>query len=220
MTPERWQRIEELFAVAKPLSVEERRSYLANSCADDPELRREVERLLFSHDQAPSFIETPALEIAASQLANSQQIPVGKTIGRYRILSLIGVGGMGAVYLAEDTALGRKVALKLLLPSYASKDHDSLRRFQNEARAASALNHPNTAHIYEIGETDGSNYIAMEYVEGQSLDSRINGSPLDSMELLDVGIQVADALHEAHQKGITHRDIKSANIIIGPQGRV
>lgn len=198
-----------------------RSAFLNEAVADDPDLRSEIDGLLLSHERGADFIEIPALEVAASTLAEEQAQAVrGKVIGRYRILQSIGAGGMGEVYLAEDITLGRKVALKVLLPTYAEKDRDSLRRFQQEARAASSLSHPNTAHVYEIGEADGSNFIAMEYVEGELLESRINGRPVDCAELVEIGIQVADALDEAHSKGIAHRDIKSANIIITPRGRV
>lgn len=198
-----------------------RSAFLDTFLADEPELRSEIELLLSSHEMGTDFIEKSALEVAASALAEEQCRAIrGKIIGRYRILESIGAGGMGEVYLAEDDSLGRKVALKVLLPAYAEKDRDSLRRFQQEARAASALSHPNTADIYEIGEADGINFIAMEYVEGELLESRINGRPLDCGELVEIGIQIADALDEAHSKGIAHRDIKSANIIITTRGRV
>jgi serine/threonine protein kinase/Tol biopolymer transport system component len=143
----------------------------------------------------------------------------GTRLGRYEVRSKIGEGGMGEVYLAEDTQLSRRVALKLL-PAQAMREHESLRRFQQEARAASALSHPNIAHIYEIGESDGVNFIAMEYVAGQSLNERINRRPLPASEVAHIGAQVADALDEAHQAGVTHRDIKSANVMLTARGRV
>src|SRR5688572_354460 len=163
MTPERWQKTEDIFHSAAALPAAERKAFLLEACANDEALLAEVERLLASHETASGFIEGSALEVAAGELAEARADAMqGKVVGRYQILRLISEGGMGEVYLAEDTALGRKVALKVLLPTYADKDRDSLRRFQQEARAASALSHPNTAHIYEIGESDGANFIAME----------------------------------------------------------
>ncbi|MDQ3748717.1 MAG: serine/threonine protein kinase, partial [Acidobacteriota bacterium] len=143
----------------------------------------------------------------------------GEKLGHYQILEKLGEGGMGEVYLAEDTKLGRRVALKLL-PSSATANADNLRRFEQEARAASRLNHPNIAHIYEIGESEGIHYIAMEYVEGVSLDEKIAGKPLPISEIVQIGAQIADALDEAHSQGITHRDIKSQNVMITKRGRV
>ena len=142
-----------------------------------------------------------------------------KAVGPFRILSRLGVGGMGEVYLAQDSRLGRKVALKIL-PEYSSGDQDRVARFKQEAKAASALNHANVATIYETGEAEGIVYIAMEYVEGETLDAKVSGPPLDSTEIIEIASQVADALDEAHSRGITHRDIKSANIMLTARGQV
>ena len=144
---------------------------------------------------------------------------VPETISYYRIDKKLGAGGMGEVYLAEDTRLERTVALKIL-PLDLASDKERMRRFVQEARAASGLSHPNVAHIYEIGESDGTNFIAMEYVEGETLANRIGGEPLDTSQILDVSLQTADALDESHSKGIVHRDIKPANIMITPRGQV
>ncbi len=152
-------------------------------------------------------------------MSRDLSLQTGAKIGRYEIRSLLGVGGMGEVYLARDTQLDRSMALKILTREVA-QDQQRLHRFLQEARAASALSHPNVAHIYEIGEAQGAHFIAMEYVEGSPLDKKIHERPLGVIDLLDIAIQVADALDEAHSKGITHRDVKSSNIMITARGRV
>ena len=146
-------------------------------------------------------------------------IEPGQSLAHYRVLSKLGSGGMGEVFLAEDTRLRRKVALKILLPEVAG-DPDRLARFLQEARAASALSHPNAAHIYEIGEAAGSEFLAMEYIEGETLESRLTGDPLPLSEIVSVATQVASALEAAHARGIVHRDIKPANLMIGARGHV
>src|ERR1700693_5279542 len=142
-----------------------------------------------------------------------------ETLAHYRILSLLGKGGMGEVFLAEDTRLHRRVALKVLLPEVAA-DSERLARFVQEARAASALSHPNAAHIYEIGEANGAHFLAMEYFEGQTLEARLAGEPMPFAEIVSIGAQVADALDAAHARGIAHRDIKPANLIVDARGHV
>src|ERR1700722_8981386 len=142
-----------------------------------------------------------------------------ETLAHYKVLSLLGKGGMGEVFLAEDMRLHRKVALKVLLPEVAD-DKEKLARFVQEARAASALSHPNAAHIYEIGEANGRHFLAMEFIEGQTLETRLNGNPLPMAEILAIASQVADALDAAHARGIVHRDIKPANLMIDPRSHV
>ena len=146
-------------------------------------------------------------------------IASGQRLGHYSLVSALGSGGMGEVYLAHDTRLGRHVALKFL-PASLRKDAERLRRFQHEARAASTLNHPNVATIYEIGEAEGVTFIAMEYIDGVTLDKKISEGPVAASEILDISIQIADALDDAHGRGVVHRDIKSANIMITPRGQV
>src|SRR3984957_12120480 len=143
----------------------------------------------------------------------------GSLIAHYRVLSRLGEGGMGAVYLADDTRLGRRVALKVLPPNVAA-DPDRMHRFVQEAKLASALTHPNVAYIYDIGEDGGHRFLAMEYVEGEPLSVRLGRGPLGFSELLSVGMQVADALDDAHSKGIVHRDIKPSNLMLTPRGHV
>lgn len=219
MTPERWQQIDTLLHAALSRRAPERAEFLQQACAQDEDLRLEVESLLASHDEAGSFLAQPALEIAAESVAAQTNALTGQMVGHYRILAALGAGGMGEVYLAQDTELGRKVALKLL-PEYALADPERVRRFRQEARAASALSHPNIAHIYEIGEADGATFIVLEYIEGQTLAAHIAGRPLPNLEIINIALQVADALDEAHTSGIIHRDIKSANIMLTRRGGV
>jgi serine/threonine protein kinase/Tfp pilus assembly protein PilF len=220
MTPERWRQVEQVYHSALEREESQRSSFLKEACADDEVLRREVESLLAHKDQAESFIEVPALETAAKGLATSQhQSLIGRQVGPYKIHSLLGVGGMGEVYLAQDPRLDRAIALKIL-PAELASDPDRIRRFIREAKAASCLKHPNVATIYEIGKSDAFHFIAMEYVEGQTLAVKINGRPLPIAEIVDIGIQVADAMDEAHRKGITHRDIKPANLMLTSREQV
>ncbi len=220
MTSERLQQIEEVFHAACERAPGEGAAFVSEACGDDDSLRREVEALLAADGAAQSLIEAPAYAVAAPLLAGGTAPSLlGKSIGHYQIISLMGKGGMGEVYRARDIKLDRTVALKIL-PEEMSADGERMRRFNREAKAASALNHPNVAHIYEIGEAEGLNFIAMEYVEGQTLDARINGRPLPVSEVVEIGSQIADALDEAHRKGITHRDIKPANVMVNERGQV
>ena len=218
MTPERYQQIDQLADAALELGVEERAAFLDQACAGNEELRGQVERLLSAHEHEDSFLSAPALEVIAQGMAAAQaQSLIGRQLGHYQILSLLGAGGMGEVYMAEDTILGRKVALKLL-PAEFTRDQDRLRRFKQEARAASSLNHPNIITIYEIGETDGIHFIATEFIDGQTLRQHSAQGPLELFAALDIGIQTAAALGAAHEAGIAHRDIKPENLMLRPDG--
>src|SRR5262245_5044175 len=183
MKPERWRQVDHLFQAALERAPEERTAFISEACGGDDSLRREVEALLAADGDAGSLIEAPAYALAAPLMVKSHaQSLLGKTIGHYQIISLLGKGGMGEVYRARDTKLDRVVALKVL-PEAMSADEERMRRFSREAKAASALNHPNVAHIYEIGEVNGVSFIAMEYVEGQTLAAKINGQPLTVNEI-------------------------------------
>jgi serine/threonine protein kinase/tetratricopeptide (TPR) repeat protein len=221
MTPERWQQVEKVYHSALELAENERPAFLEKACAGDRALRQEVESLLDHQKQTKKFFEAPALVMAAQgqPAQDDARSWAGQQMGSYKILSLLGSGGMGEVYLARDSRLDRTVALKIL-PAQAASDQDRMRRFIREARAASALKHPNVTHIYEIGESEGIHFIAMEYVEGKTLAARISGRPLEAAEIVEIGLQVADALDDAHSKGITHRDIKPANLMLTRRGEV
>jgi len=217
MTPERWQTVKKLFNEAIAIDPKNRADFLSKVCGDDPDLRKEVETLLSSHEDNGSFLETPAFEVEAASISDQSTMAAGHKLADYRILSILGRGGMGEVYLAEDGRLGRKVALKFL-PTAFTANQDRLARFEREARAASALNHPNILTIYEIGQADGRRFIATEYIEGQTLRQRLANSPLNVSETLNIATQVASALAAAHRAGIVHRDIKPENIMIRHDG--
>ena len=220
MTPERWQKVNELFTAVVDLEPEQRVASLDRSCADDQELRREVETLLASDSLGWDLIDKPAVEMAAPLLANEQpQLTPGQRLSHYQIIRLIGTGGMGEVYLAQDELLKRKVAVKLLPADY-TQDKQRLRRFQQEAQSASALNHPNILTIHELGDVNGQQFIATEFVEGEPLRERLKRTPLNLGETLDITIQIAGALVAAHKAGIIHRDIKPENIMLRHDGYV
>lgn len=220
MTPERWQRVKGIFQAAIERAPDERNVFLASACGGDEGLRQEVESLISSHEKSGEFIDSPAYEAAAEMIVDSRaELKPGQTIGSYEIVSFVSRGGMGEVYLAQDRRLSRKVALKIL-PASFTKDHDRLGRFEQEARAASALNHPNIITIYEILKTESTHVIATEFVEGETLRQRLSHTPLSLNESLQIATQVADALAAAHLAGIVHRDIKPENIMLRPDGYV
>ena len=219
MDRQRWKDIESIYQAAMDLAEEQQRAYLDQVCADDAELRAEVEGLLAVRDSQGAGFEVPALEQLAQAQRKGGVSLEGCRLGPCEVLSLLGKGGMGEVYLARDTRLDRQVALKVL-PAEVTRDPERLKRFVREAKAASALAHPNIATIHELGEAAGVHYIVMEYVKGESLEARFRKGGLGLGEILDIGTQVADALDEAHRQGITHRDIKPANLMLTPQGQV
>ncbi|HEY6373134.1 MAG TPA: protein kinase [Candidatus Sulfotelmatobacter sp.] len=222
MRPERWRRIEELCQKALDLDERHRAEFLHSACGNDDELRHEVEALLAHEKKAQLFIESPALEVAGKILANqapreSWKNLIGSTVSHYRVIEKLGGGGMGVVYKAEDTDLGRFVALKFL-PDDIAHDSHALSRFQREARAASALNHPNIVTIYELGHLDGTHYIAMEMICGETLRALISSGPLPFRKAIAIATQIADALAKAHETGLVHRDLKPENLMVAHDG--
>jgi serine/threonine protein kinase/formylglycine-generating enzyme required for sulfatase activity len=220
MKDERWQKISGIFNSALERTAEERAAYLSAACAHDDALRREVESLLAAYSRTGQLIDAPAIEAAAPLLADQgEKLSRGQSIINYRVIEQIGEGGMGEVYLALDMRLGRKVALKLL-PSYFTKDEGRLRRFRQEACAASALNHPNIITVYEIGETEDRQFIATELIEGVTLRQHLKSRRIKLGDALDISVQAASALTAAHAAGIVHRDIKPENIMLRADGYV
>ena len=212
MPSQHWENLKEIFHAALGLPPQERTAYLEKVCKDDLSVRRAVEGLLESHEESNNLIDSPVYQAAAEMLVDGVKYKAGQVVAHYQILSLLGEGGMGQVYLAEDTKLHRKVSLKFLSTNFG-EDQERMRRFEQEARAASALNHPNILTIHEIGEAEGHRFIATEFIEGQTLRERLRAS-LDVDEALDIAIQIASALVAAYRVSIVHRDIKPENIMI------
>src|SRR5262250_1449797 len=216
MDVNRWNQIKEVYDRALDLCGDEREGFIAEACGDDYDLRREIESLLSAHDDASQFLQAPAVEVAAREIV-ADEVPspahqlIGRELANYKIISLLGRGGMGEVYLAEDKRLRRKVALKLL-PAKFMNDAERVRRFKREAAAVSAINHPNILTIHEIGQIEQTHYLVTEFVAGETLRQRLTQGRVEVMATLEVGVQVASALEAAHEAGIIHRDIKPENI--------
>ena len=218
MKPERFKKIEEIYQQVLEIAADKHASFLQKVCAGDVQLQKEIESLLAYEKSSDNFIDsTPEALIAELVYENDSENLTGKTIGQYKILSLLGKGGMGAVYLALDEKLLRKAALKILSPKMVA-DENRVGRFIHEARAASALNHPNILTIYNIGEWENLHFIAAEFVSGETLLDKLNHQNCDLKELLGYLIQTADGLAKAHSKGIIHRDLKPENIMVSNDG--
>jgi predicted ATPase len=222
MRPELWHRVEELCQEALDLDGSRRAEFLRSACANDDELRGEVESLLAHEKKAEQFIESSALEMAGKIVADQKASEswkdlIGSKVSHYRVIEKLGAGGMGVVYKAEDTNLGRLVALKFL-PDDIAHDSQALTRFQREARTASALNHPNIVTIYELGHMDGTHYIAMEMICGQTLRALISSGPFSFRKAIVIATQIADALAKAHETGLVHRDLKPENLMVAEDG--
>lgn len=227
MDPERWRHINDVFHAALEHDADARAAFLESACGDDAALRREVESLLRSHAEADGFIETPAYEAGAELLhgnpvgglSPAAKALIGQQIGPYAIEASLGYGGMGVVYLAEDTRLDRKVAIKALA-DHLGCDERSRERLRREAKAAAALSHQGIATVFALEEFDDHLYIVYEYAEGQTLREEMDDGPLPGARLLDTALAIARALEAAHALGIVHRDLKPENIIRTPEGGI
>ena len=209
-----WPRVKRVLEGALTCDASAREAYLADACGTDPVLRARIDRLLAACDQAETFLETPAvlmLEAAASEDLT------GRVVGSYQLVSRLGAGGMGEVYLAHDVRLDRPVALKFLSAGLALES-GRLQRFHQEVRAASSLNHPHIIVVHDFGEIDGRPFIVTEFIEGETLRQRLQRGPLAIRDVLDIGVQVASALAAAHTRGLVHRDVKPENIMLRPDG--
>lgn len=220
MTPERYERVVNLFQQALSKTGETRDAFVAEACGDDTELRHQIEDMLAADEEETEFLAEPPGDLATEALQGYQQLSfIGQTLGEYRVLARLGTGGMGEVFLAEDTRLRRKVALKLLPPEFAS-DTARLTRFEREACAVSALNHPNIVTVYGLGQVENVIFLATEFVDGTTLRDAMTEGPLPIDRVTDLGLQIALALQAAHAYGLVHRDIKLENIMVRRDGLV
>src|SRR5262245_5272562 len=217
MTPERWQRARQILNEALERGPDERGRFLAEACSGDESLRQEVEALLMAHEQAGSFLEVPVVK--AGRPHADVRLFAGTKLGLYEVGALIGAGGMGEVYQATDSRLGRSVAIKLL-PAAFAQEAERIARFEREARVLASLNHPNIAAIYGLEESGGARFLVMELVLGEALSEKIKRGAIPIEEALRIATQITDALEAAHEKGVVHRDLKPANIHVTPDGKV
>src|SRR5262245_28729591 len=219
MTPERWQQVGELYSAASELPAETRGAFLRDACGGDEALRAEVETLLASGPAAGAFLNAGAMADAAAMLTEAASDSLlGRKLGRYTVLALVGAGGMGEVYRAHDSRLHRDVAVKVLA-ALTTESETARQRFDREAQAVAALSHPNIRSLYDIGEADGRVYAVMEFLDGETLRARLARGPLASRKAIETGAAVADGLAAAHARGIVHRDLKPENIFITAGGQ-
>ncbi len=221
MNQERYQQINALVEAALQLDRSRRRDFLHRACGSDQDLLERVDALLDGHESAVDFLEKPALDSWARDVAQAASMKslIGRQVGRYLISSHLGSGGIGEVWLANDTELSRDVALKFLSPEVAHNS-DQVRRFRQEARAASSLNHPNLVTIFDIGEFDGRQFIAQEFIRGKTIRESLRAGPFNVDQVIEIAAQIAGGLRAAHEAGVVHRDIKPENIMIRPDGVV
>jgi serine/threonine protein kinase/TolB-like protein/Tfp pilus assembly protein PilF len=215
---ERWERLEQVFVEARERPAEARSAFLTEACAPDPSLEDEARSLLDAADSSGEFMNGPALDLLARQMAAEDRLRPGDRLGPYEVEALLGVGGMGEVYRGRDTRLGRDVALKVISPRLV-EEPSLRRRFELEARAASVLNHPSIVTIYDVGESEGISWIAMEWVEGRTLRQAIAEGPLPIRDAVSIARQLAEGLAAAHAKGVVHRDLKPENVMLAVDGR-
>lgn len=217
MKPDRSQQIDKLFGASLRREPGQRAAFLDQACGGDEELRREVEALIAAHEQADS-LASPAVKVASQGIAKQQsQSLVGRNLGPYRILSLLGAGGMGEVYKASDGRLNRIVAVKVL-PQHFSDDPEFRQRLKREARTVASLSHPNICPLFDVGRQDGTDYLVMEYLDGETLSTRLERGPLPLDQALRASIEIVEALDTAHRHGIVHRDLKPGNIMLTKSG--
>ncbi len=220
MTPERWRQVEEIFHAALSRAESDREAFLVHMCAGDLALRREVESLLAQQASEAGFLDDPAVAAATHMVSDAgASLVIGRRLGAYQVRERIGVSGMGEVYRARDTRLGRDVAIKIL-PRLFTSDPDRLARFEREARVLASLNHPHIGAIYGLEDADGMRALVLELVDGETLADRIAHGPIPVTDALTIARQIAEALDAAHEKGIIHRDLKPANIKMTPEGVV
>lgn len=216
MNPDKWQQVKEIFNAAVVLAPGERSAFLSQVSGDDDDVRREVEILLHSYESG--YLEEPIIKKIAGNVTG-EEFAAGQSLGHYIIREKLGAGGMGEVYLADDTKLHRQVAIKFL-KTKSSFDTKAEKRLLREARAAAMLDHPNICTIHEVGTSEGRSFIVMPYIEGETLDTRIKRESLPLLEGIDIALSIADALTEAHSHKIVHRDIKPSNVIISSRGQI